>query len=155
MVVRFYRETMKMGDALPDPDLEAIKHAMDTKADGTTLNDVPRANRILKGKTHFIELTPMRRTDFRTIKNEIKAGRPVVVVIKSQRDVRIGHSMVVKGIDSTGLRIVFDDPALVEGDREMEVTEFLRLWSNTSQMIIEVRVDRKPPQAELGDFANG
>ncbi len=90
--------------------------------------------------------------DFRTIRKEVKAGRPVIVIIKSSRDVRIGHSMVVKGIDSTGLRIVFDDPALVEGDREMEVTEFLRLWNNTSQMAVRVSVDKKPPQKEIGDF---
>lgn len=155
MVVRFYRETMKMGDALPDPDLETIARAMDTKADGTTLNDVSKANRILRGQTHYIELNPKRHTDFRTIKREIDAGRPAIVVIKAKRDARIGHSMVVKGIDSTGLRIVFDDPAQVEGDREMEVTEFLRLWNNTSQITIEVRVDRKPPQKELGDFEHG
>ena len=153
MVVRFYRESMKMGDAIPDPSLEAIKSAMDTKADGTTLNDVPKANRVLKGKTHFIELTPKRGVDFRAIRKEVKAGRPVIVIVKSSRDMRVlAHSMVVKGIDATGLRIVFDDPALVEGEREMEVTEFLRLWGNTSQMAVEVRVDRKPPQKELGDF---
>jgi ABC-type bacteriocin/lantibiotic exporter with double-glycine peptidase domain len=132
--------------------MEALKRAMKTKTDGTTLNDVPNANRLLKGRTHKLELAARQRVDFRRIKKTVEGGRPVIVVIKPQREARGGHAMVVKGIDPTGLKIVFDDPAQIDGDREMEITEFLRMWGNSGQMAIEASLDKKPDQSELGEF---
>lgn len=152
MLLRFYRETMKMGNALPDRDIHDLRRAMGTEEDGTALGDVPKANRTLRGRSHTLELATKQHALLRSIKEEIGEGRPVIVVIKPKRGDRLGHSMVVKGLKPTGLRIVFDDPAQVEGEREMEQTEFLREWGNSGNVLILGRVDKKPPQQELEDF---
>jgi ABC-type bacteriocin/lantibiotic exporter with double-glycine peptidase domain len=153
MVVRYYKEKMGIGDGLPNPDLHDLKRVMDTDEDGTMLRNVPKADHLLKGRSHMLEFKAKQHADLRAIKKEIDAGRPVIVVIKPKRGMRLGHSMVVKGLDATHLKITFDDPASVEGHREMEQTEFLREWGNSGNVLIEARLDRKPPQKELEEFA--
>jgi hypothetical protein len=149
MVVRFHVETM--GAEIPNPNINEIARAMGTDESGTSLNDVVKVNRILRGHSHYLQLVPRRNCEFRDIKKQVQEeGRPVIAWIKPRREDRIGHSVVVKEIDPSGLKLTVDDPA--RGEWVIEVTEFLRVWGNSHYVLIEATVDNKPPQSELGDF---
>jgi hypothetical protein len=149
MVVRFHVETM--GAEIPNPPVSELASAMGTDASGTSLNDVVRANRTLRGRSHFLELKPRRNCEFRDIKKQVQEeGRPVIAWIKPHREDRIGHSVVVKEVDPSGLKLTIDDPA--RGEWVLEVTEFLRVWGNSHYVLIEATVDNKPPQSDLREF---
>jgi len=139
---------------VPDLTLDQIRKAVDTRIDGTNLDNVSKINRkLVRGASHRVEFMTSEGNAFDVIKRELAEGRPVIAWIRQTSDERVlGHSVVITGLDEASLTITYDDP--MEGERTQNIPTFMREWDNNANVLVMVRVDRKPPQMELEDFQN-
>lgn len=143
----------EFGIELPNLSLDEIRRAIDTRSDGTLLPDVPKINRKLAGGSHLVEFLPSEGNSFDDIRQELTARRPVIAWVERGPPGReFWHSIVLTYVDPRKLIVKYDDP--INGKQEQPVSDFLRQWGKIANVLIRVRIDKKPPQTELEQFGS-
>ena len=147
MMIEFYAK--KYPD-LPNPDVEVVKKGISYQKDGTRLDGVLGINQHLKGTKHELIFDWIDFAKFPDIEEELAEGKPVIAWIKQNRHADIHHSIVVKGADTSLLRVSVNDPE-PEEPHEHKLTDFMRAWETGDRILIRAHVGLRPTQRKLDE----
>ena len=136
---------------MPDPDMRTLKRVVHCEEDGTTLSNVVEANRILRGDTHDLVFGWREYASFADLQKELDEDRPVIAWIKPNRLTQICHSIVIKEISETDLKVKVNDPDSIE-TKEYETTMFMNAWDNSDRVLIHATVSEREAQREISDY---
>jgi uncharacterized protein YvpB len=129
---------------LPALDVSDIAKIVNTREDGTMLEDIKNINsneEILRA-IPSIEFETKMLSSFKEIETEINENRPVIAWIMASAEGReFEHSIVVTGIDRDRHRIHYNDPFL--GRREEDIGRFMTMWEKVDRTLIKVKIGKR------------
>lgn len=140
---KFLKET-KSDAVLPDFEVSDIAKIVNTKEDGTLLDDVKQINQnpaILRA-IPSIEFEAKVLCSFAEIEAEISDHRPVIAwLVISSNGTEFKHSVVVKKLDMNAHLIYYNDP--IFGARQENIGNFMSMWEKLDRILIKVKIGKK------------
>lgn len=139
----FLKET-SAGVLLPDLEVSDIAEIVNTREDGTLLEDVNNINsneEILKA-IPSIEFEAKMLCSFTEIETEVAENRPVIAwMVVSANGREFKHSVVVTGVDRGTHLIYYNDP--IFGAKEEDIGRFMIMWEKMDRTLIKVKIGKR------------
>jgi len=140
---KFLKET-KSEVVLPEFEVRDIAKIVNTREDGTLLDDINNLNRnevILKA-IPSIEFETKVLCSFAEIEKEITSNRPVIAwLIVSKNGTHFKHSVVITGLDKENHIILYNDP--IFGKVQKDIGDFMLAWENLDRTLIKVKIGKR------------
>lgn len=135
---------------MPNPDEEAVKKGVGYDKEGTPLEGVTAINKILRGNEHELVFEWSDFAKFPDIEKDLDNDLPVIAWIKQTKDSPIHHSMVIRGVNNTDLRVYVNDPDPDE-PKEHSLSDFMKAWDIGDRILIRAQVRTRPKQRRLDE----
>jgi len=140
---KFLKE-MKSEVVLPDFEVKDIAKIVNTREDGTLLDDVKNINQnesILRA-IPSIEFETKILCSFAEIETEINSNRPVIAWLSiSINGTEFKHSVVVAGLDKDNHIICYNDP--IFGKKRENIGKFMSMWEKLDRILIKVKIGKR------------
>jgi len=140
---KFLQET-KSDVILPELKVREIAGIVNTREDGTLLEDVKNINQnkaILKA-IPSIEFETCVLCKFSEIEDEINNHRPVIAWLAIPTNGTLfKHSVVVTCVDMENHLIYYNDP--IFGKKRENIGSFMSMWENLDKILIKVKIGKR------------
>lgn len=129
----------------PDLDIDDIAKVIETRADGTLLENVRNLNTnltILQAIPSLEFDVELKMHSLSEIEEEIDNNRPVIAWVElSEGTRRCAHAVVIVGLDRDKDLIYYNDPML--GEKEEEIGAFMSRWESVDRLLIKVKIGKR------------
>jgi len=129
----------------PDLDINDIGKIIETRADGTLLENVRKLNvnlGVLRAIPSLEFDVGLKMYSLSEIEEEIKANRPVIALVELTDGVhRCTHAIVITDLDTDKHLIYYNDP--VFGEMQEEIGAFMSRWESADSLLIKVKIGKR------------
>ena len=147
MILDFLNEFLKETSSdvvLPSFEVADIAKIVNTREDGTLLDDVKNLNQnkdILRA-IPSIEIETKMLCNLNEIETEVSENRPVIAwLVVSTNGRKFKHSVVVTGLDIENHLIFYNDPFF--GKQQANIGSFVSMWEKMDRTLIKVKIGKR------------
>ena len=129
----------------PDLDINEIAEIIETKQDGTLLENVKNLNTnstVLRAIPSLEFDVDLKMHSLSEIEEEIKNNRPVIAWVELSEGIhRCAHAIVITDLDRDKDLICYNDPMF--GEIQEEIGSFMARWERLDRLLIKVKIGKR------------
>jgi len=129
----------------PNLDIDDIAEIIETKIDGTLLENVRNLNTdltVLRAIPSLEFDVDLRMHSLSEIEDEINNNRPVIAWVEMSEGIhRCAHAIVITGLDKDKDLIYYNDPMF--GEVQEEIGAFMSRWERVDRLLIKVKIGKR------------
>ena len=129
----------------PNLDIDDIAEIIETRTDGTLLENVRNLNTdlaVLRAIPSLEFDVDLRMHSLSEIEEETNNNRPVIVWVELSEGVRrCAHAVVVTGLDRDKNLIYYNDPMF--GEMQEEIGAFMSRWERIDRLLIKIKIGKR------------
>jgi len=129
----------------PNLDIDDIAKIIETRADGTLLENVRNLNTnltVLRAIPSLEFDVDLKMHSLSEIEEEINNNRPVIAWVELSEGIhRCAHAIVITGLDRDEALIYYNDPMF--GQKQEEIGAFMSRWERADRLLIKVKIGKR------------
>jgi hypothetical protein len=130
----------------PNMDVDDIAEIIETRKDGTLIEDIRNLNKnkkviqVIPSLEFDVNLNPHSLSE---IEDEIKNHRPLIAWVElSDGNRKFSHAVVIIGFEKDDKHLIFyNDP--IFGEQQEEIGTFMARWERADRLLVKVKIGKR------------